>query len=340
MQLNGKRFLVIGGAGLIGSHTVDELLKEDVAEIRIYDNFTRGSRENLATALKDPRVTIFPSGGDIMHRDILNAAMKDIDGVFHFAALWLLHCYDYPRSAFEVNVGGTFNVLEAIIKNGVKRLVYSSSASVYGDAVQEPMTEDHPFNNNNFYGATKVAGEQMCRALYHRYKNTEQHFDYVGLRYMNVYGARQDYQGAYIAVIMKILDRLSKGMAPQVYGDGSQAYDFVYVRDCARANVCAMKADATDNFYNVGTGIRTTIKELTQMILQVTHSQQPIQYEPGGLTFVKNRIGCPRKAEAEIGFKANITLQEGLKELIEWRSTHTEAVRQRRVAAGLTEEVV
>lgn len=129
MELAGKRFLVIGGAGLIGSHTVDELLKEDVAEIRIYDNFSRGSRENLATALKDPRVIIFPAGGDILHRDILNAAMENIDGVFHFAALWLLHCYDYPRSAFEVNVGGTFNVLEAMINNGVKRLVYSSSAS-------------------------------------------------------------------------------------------------------------------------------------------------------------------------------------------------------------------
>ena len=208
MDMNGKRYLIVGGAGMIGSHTVDELIKEDVAEIRIYDNFSRGSEENLENALKDPRVKLFEFGGDLLHRDILDVAMRGIDGVFHFAALWLLHCHEFPRSAYEVNIGGTFNILEAMLNNGVKRLVYSSSASVYGDAVEEPMTEHHPYNNTNFYGATKIAGEHMCRALYHRYKGTEKHFEYVGLRYMNVYGPRQDYHGAYIAVMMKILDRL------------------------------------------------------------------------------------------------------------------------------------
>ena len=223
MDIRGKRFLVIGGAGLIGSHTVDELCKEDVGEIIIYDNFSRGRIENLTNALKDPRVKIFDLGGELLHRDILDMAMKNIDGVFHFAALWLLHCYDYPRSAFEVNIGGTFNVLEACVNNGVKRLVYSSSASVYGDAVEEPMTEDHPYNNNNFYGATKIAGEHMARALYHRYKG-EQDFNYVGLRYMNVYGPRQDYRGTYVAVIMKILDRLDKGLSPVVFSDSPGLY--------------------------------------------------------------------------------------------------------------------
>lgn len=338
MNLNGKKLLVIGGAGLIGSHTVDELLKEDVAEVRIFDNMTRGKKENLSSALKDPRVRFFELGGELLHRDILNAAMKDIDGVFHFAALWLLHCYDFPRAAFEVNIGGTFNVLEACINNGVKRLVYSSSASVYGDAVEEPMTESHPYNNTNFYGATKVAGEQMCRALYHRYQNTDQHFDYVGLRYMNVYGPRQDYHGTYVAVIMKILDRLDKGLPPLVYGDGSQAYDFIYVQDCGKANVCAMKATSTDQFYNVGTGIRTSIKELTELILEVTGSDQHIQYEPGGMTFVKNRVGCPQKASSEIEFDAKTQLREGLKSLIQWRATHKEEVAQRRREAGIQDD--
>ena len=335
MDLKGKRFLVIGGAGFIGSHTVDQLLQEDVAEIRIFDNLSRGSRENLAESLKDPRVNIFPLGGELMHRDILDVAMKDIDGVFHFAALWLLHCYDFPRSAFEVNIGGTFNVLEACINNGVKKLVYSSSASVYGDALEEPITEDHPYNNNNFYGATKIAGEHMCRSLYHRYKGTDKHFDYVGLRYMNVYGPRQDYKGTYIAVIMKILDRLDKGLPPVVYGDGSQAYDFIYVGDCAAANVCSMKANKTDSFYNVGTGVKTTIQELAEMILEVTGSDLKIQYEPGGTTFVKNRVGCPKKATSEIGFTAKAELREGIKNLIEWRNTHKEDVEMRRLAAGL-----
>ncbi|BBC22740.1 NAD-dependent epimerase/dehydratase family protein [Pseudanabaena sp. ABRG5-3] len=335
MDLKGKRFLVIGGAGFIGSHAVDQLLQEDVAEIRVYDNLSRGSRENLAEALKDPRVNIFPFGGELMHRDILDAAMKDIDGVFHFAALWLLHCYDFPRSAFEVNIGGTFNVLEACINNGVKKLVYSSSASVYGDALEEPITEEHPYNNNNFYGATKIAGEHMCRSLYYRYKGTDKHFDYVGLRYMNVYGPRQDYKGTYIAVIMKILDRLDKGLPPVVYGDGSQAYDFIYVGDCAAANICAMKADTTDSFYNVGTGVKTTIKELAEMILEVTGSDLKIHYEPGGTTFVKNRVGCPKKATAEIDFTAKANLREGIKNLIEWRNTHKADVEMRRLAAGI-----
>ncbi len=338
MDISGKRLLLIGGAGLIGSHTVDEILKEDVAEIRIYDNFTRGSEENISEALKDPRVNIFGLGGDIMHRDILNAAVKGIDGVFHFAALWLLHCYDYPRSAFEVNIGGTFNVLEACINNRVKRLVFSSSASVYGDAEEDPMTENHPYNNTNFYGATKIAGEHICRALYNRYKDTDRHFDYVGLRYMNVYGARQDYRGAYIAVIMKILDRLDKGLPPIVYGDGSQAYDFIYVSDCGRANVDAMKADTTDTFYNVGIGVRTTVKELAELILEVTGSDLKIQYEPGGTTFVKNRVGSTKKAEEEIGFKAGVDLRTGLKKLIEWRNSHKEEVARKRREAGLPDE--
>ncbi len=337
MDIQGKRFLLIGGAGLIGSHTVDELLKEDVAEILIYDNLTRGSRENLNFALKDPRVKIFPLGGELMHRDILDQAMKGIDGVFHFAALWLLHCHDFPRSAFEVNIAGTFNVLEACLNNEVKRLVYSSSASVYGDAVEEPMTEDHPYNNVTFYGATKIAGEHMCRSLHHRYKGTEKHLDYVGLRYMNVYGPRQDYQGAYIAVIMKILDRLDKGLPPVVYGDGTQAYDFIYVGDCGRANVCAMKAAATDRFYNVGTGIRTTIKELAELILEVTGSDLKIHYEPGGQTFVKNRVGCPKKAETELNFKAQVTLREGLEKLVYWRNNHKEEVEMRKIKAGINE---
>lgn len=338
MDLQGKRLLVIGGAGLIGSHTVDELLKEDVKEIRIFDNFSRGSQENLAEALKDPRVNIFTHGGELMHSEIVRAAMKDIDGVFNFAALWLLHCWDYPRSAFDVNMGGLFNTLEAITDSPqVQRFVWSSSASVYGDAVEDPMTEDHPLNNTNFYGATKVAGEQMCRAFYYRHKELESKFEYVGLRYMNVYGARQDYHGAYIAVIMKILDNLDKGIAPVVYGDGSQAYDFVNVVDCARANVCAMKADASDEFYNVGTGIRTSIKELAELILEITGSDLDIQYEPAGQTFVKNRIGCPEKAKEQIKYGHSIGLREGLKALIEWRNSHKEEVAIRRREAGITE---
>ena len=331
MDLSGKKVVVIGGAGLIGSHVVDQLIKEDLAEITVFDNFVRGSIENLENALSDSRVKIFEAGGDITQTDILSAALKGADGVFHLAALWLLQCHEYPRSAFDVNVRGTFNVMEACAVGGVQRLVYSSSASVYGDAVEEPMNEEHPFNNKNFYGATKIAGEAMLRSFHHRYG-----LDYVGLRYMNVYGPRQDYQGAYIAVIMKMLDAIDRGESPTIMGDGSEAFDFVSVQDCARANVCAMKATTTDEFYNVGTGIRTSLRELAEMLIQLTGSQNEISYAPRSeATLVRNRIGDPRKARDEIGYSSSITLQEGLTDLIEWRHTHKSAVAERRRAVGL-----
>lgn len=330
MDIRGKRLLVIGGAGLIGSHTVDKLIKEDVAEILVYDNFARGVQENLADALKDPRVRIYDVGGDICQTDILTAATKNIDGVFHFAALWLLQCHEFPRAAFDVNIRGTFNVLEACVANKVQRLVYSSSASVYGDAIEEPMTEDHPFNNKNFYGATKIAGEAMARAFHHRYG-----LPLVGLRYMNVYGPRADYRGAYIAVIMKMLDAIDRGEGPTILGDGSEAFDFVAVQDCGAANVCAMKSDAVDAFYNVGTGKRTSLKELAQMLIDLTQCSQQIKYAPRSqATLVRNRIGSPKRAKAEIGFDALVPLTQGLRDLINWRKQHIGEVARRRALAA------
>jgi len=333
MDIRGKKVVVIGGGGLIGSHTVDALTKEDVREILVYDNFARGRHENLTSALKDPRVRIYDAGGDITQTDVLQSALKGADGVFHFAALWLLQCHEFPQSAFEVNVRGTFNVMDACVKSGVGRLVYSSSASVYGDAVTEPMTEDHPFNNKNFYGATKICGEAMLRAYHARYG-----LNYVGLRYMNVYGPRQDYQGAYIAVIMKMLDSIDRGDAPTIFGDGSEAFDFVAVEDCAMANVRAMKSDAVDQFYNVGTGKRTSLKELAEMLVELTRSEKPIQYAPRSqATLVRNRIGCPKKATEQIGFTASLTLRDGLQRLIEWRANHKAEVAARRKTVGLSE---
>ena len=317
MDIKGKNILVIGGAGFIGSHVVDELIKEDVKSIIIFDNFCRGTRENIEESLKDKRVRLFEIGGDIQQTDILDIAVKESDAVIHLAALWLLQCYEFPRSAFDVNIRGTFNVLESCRNNNIERLVYSSSASVYGDAVELPMTEEHPFNNRTFYGATKIAGEAMCRAFNERYK-----IPYVGLRYMNVYGPRQDYKGTYIAVIMKILDRIDSGLPPIVYGDGSQSYDFVFVSDVAQSNVQALKSDASDKFYNIGSGISTSIEEVCEMLLDLTGSKLKIQYEPAGLTFVTNRIGSTDSAEKDLGFRYKTELKDGLLKLIEWRENH------------------
>ena len=315
MDIRGKKIVLIGGAGLIGSHTLDQLIKEDVKEIIIYDNMTRGSLSNIQNSLKDPRVKLYEVGGDILQEDILESALENANGVFHFAALWLLQCHEFPNSAFEVNIRGAFNVIEACVKKNIEKLIFSSSASVYGDAEYEPMDESHPFNNKNFYGATKIAAEAILRAYYHRYN-----LNYIGLRYMNVYGSRQDYKGAYIAVIMKMLDAIDQGVRPVIYGSGDEAFDFIAVEDCGRANICAMKSDSADSFYNVGTGKKTTLKELAKILIELTSSNQKIKYvEKIEETFVKSRIGCPKKAEKEINFKYKVELKEGLKKLIEWR---------------------
>lgn len=318
MDLKGKKILVIGGAGFIGSHVVHELLKEEVAEVIVYDNFARGKISNLDVNLSDPRCTVFPDGGDIREVDVLNRAVAQVDGVVHLAAMWLLHSKEYPRTAFDVNIQGTFNVLEACVNNGIERLVYSSSASVYGDAAFIPMTEEHPFNNRNFYGASKIAGEAMARAFYDRYG-----LSYVGLRYMNVYGPYQDQTAAYTGVIPIMLNKIDANEVPIINGDGSQAYDFVSARDVARCNVLSLKSEVADEFFNVGTGVQTSIKELCDLILELKESELKVEYKPyseeDSRRMVQNRIGSTEKARTILGFEYLDGLRAGLLELISWR---------------------
>jgi len=317
-KLTNARILVIGGAGFIGSHIVAELLKDDVKEVIIYDNFVRGKLENIRESLKDKRCSIYPLGGDIRDIDILNNAMMGIDYVIHLAAMWLLHCKDFPRTAFHVNIEGTFNVLEACVNNHIKKLIYSSSASVYGDAVEVPMTENHPFNNRNFYGATKIAGESMCTAYHDRYG-----LEVIGLRYMNVYGPGQDQHAAYTGVIPIMLNKIAANDPPTINGDGSQSYDFIYVEDVARCNVQALLSPIQHGFYNVGTEVQTSIKELCETILDLKGSTLKVTYKPyspdDARQFVQNRIGSRKKAEKELKFKYEYDLRAGLQRLISWR---------------------
>jgi len=321
MDIAGKNIVVIGGAGFIGSHVVEELLTTDVGRVIIYDNFARGKRSNIASSLEDERCTLFPDGGDVREIDVLDKALKGADGVIDLAAMWLLHCKDYPRTAFDVNIAGMFNVLEACVNNDIERLVWSSSASVYGDAVAVPMTEEHPFNNRNFYGATKIAGEAMARAFNDRYG-----LNYVGLRYMNVYGPHQDQTAAYTGVIPIMLNKIDANEAPVINGDGSQAYDFVTARDTARCNVLALQSNVTDEFYNVGTGVQTSIRELCDLILQLRDSELKVEYRPyseeDSRRMVQNRIGSTEKAQRDLGFFYEDSLRDGLQALIDWRASN------------------
>jgi UDP-glucose 4-epimerase len=312
MELAGTRIAVIGGAGLLGSHIVDQLLLEPVAEVIVFDNFVRGTRENVSNAARDPRVKVVRAS--MTDQEALRDALTGVDGVFQLASLWLGECLNEPRSAWEVNVLGMWNIVEACLDLKVQRMVYSSSASVYGNALFTPMTEEHPFNNRTTYGATKIACEQMLRAIY------QQHgLPYVGHRYMNIYGPRMDYQGTYVSVIMKVIDRIWAGERPVIFGDGSQVYDFIYVDDAARANVLSMKADCADEFFNIGMGHGTTINELVAILLELMDSDLEPEYLPQEQSFVTYRIGSVDKAERLLGFRATTPVEEGLRRVLEWR---------------------
>jgi UDP-glucose 4-epimerase len=316
--IEDSRILVIGGAGFVGSHIVDQLLAEPVREIVVLDNLVRGTRNNLAGALQDERVTLVE--GSVEDLDLLRELMRGTDYAFHLAALWLWECVHEPRRALEANVVGTYNVVETAQEAGVKKVVYSSSASVYGDAVAVPMTEEHPFNNRTMYGATKIAGEQFFRAFHERHG-----LDYVGHRYMNIYGPRMDYKGTYVSVIMKVLDRIDEGLPPLIHGDGSQTYDFVHVADVARANILSLKADATDTFFNVGTGIPTTISELVGILLELTGSDVEPEFLPQENVFVSHRVGSTELAERLLGFRAEVDLRAGLESVVDWRRADSAA---------------
>jgi UDP-glucose 4-epimerase len=319
MELDGSRLMLIGGAGLVGSHIVDQLAATRAAEIVVYDNFVRGTRANLSAAVRSPKLRVVDAS--ILDRDRLRRELEGIDGVFLLASLWLGECVSDPRSAWEVNTLGTWNVVEACLEAGVKRIVYSSSASVYGNALATPMTEDHPFNNRTTYGATKIANEQMLRAIYEQHR-----LPYIGFRYMNIYGPRMDYRGTYVSVIMKVLDRIFAGQPPVIFGDGTQVYDFIYIEDVAEANVLGMRADCADENFNIGMGTGTSINELVAMLLELTGSPLQPEYRPQEQSFVTHRIGSVDKAERLLGFRAETPLRDGLAKVIAWRKAQMAGV--------------
>ena len=294
--------LVIGGAGFIGSHLVDRLI-EDGHKVVVFDNFSTGKLNNL-----NPMCELIY--GDITNKYIIKKATRNIDVVFHLAATWLLNCQEHPNFAFENNVIGTKNVLEACICRNIKRLIFSSSASVYGDAIEEPMTENHPYNNLTIYGATKIANEHLIKAYSHKYNLKS-----VCLRYFNVYGPRQTLNGAYTSVIPKMIVGVKTGEIT-VIGSGEQSYDFIYVKDVADANICAMKSKGIFGFYNVCTGVKTSINELTKKIVIATGTKPIIKYVPTIHNLVTNRIGSTELAEDELGFKYSVDLNDGLREFV------------------------
>jgi len=311
MDIAGSKIVVTGGAGFVGSHIIDRLVAEGAREIIAYDNMVRGKEENLAQAMAAGNVKLVR--GDITDPEALAKTFEGADYAFHQAALWLLECESDPRKALSINVMGTFNVLEACVNAGVKKAVVASSSSVYGDGLYLPTDEEHPFNNDLFYGATKVADEQVCRAFHKKHG-----LDYIATRYLNVYGPRMDYRGAYVMVIMNWLRLIEAGEAPMIHGDGSETLDLVYVEDVARANILMLKSSVTNEAFNVCAGKETTLVELAETILRVMKSTLRPQHKERDLKLVSRRFGCPKKAREMLGFEAKVTVEEGISRVIDW----------------------
>jgi UDP-glucose 4-epimerase len=314
-SLEGATVLVTGGAGLIGSHIVDQLIDEGAGEIRVLDNLVRGRHENLAAAQSRHPLTFLE--GDVRDRDTVRRAVAGCVYVFHQAAIRITLCADQPRECLDVLVNGTFNVFEAAVASRVQKVVYASSASVYGAADEFPTDErHHPYNNRTLYGAAKVMNEGIARSFREMYGLAS-----VGLRYFNVYGPRMDVTGAYTEVFIRWLDCVERDLSPQIHGDGSASMDFVYVKDVARANILAMQSARQDDVYNIASGRETSLLGLWRAIQRITgaHHLAPEFHPPRKVNPVPRRLARTRRARAEIGFSAEVSLLEGLRQLAAWR---------------------
>jgi UDP-glucose 4-epimerase len=321
MNLSHSKILVTGGAGLVGSHIVDELVKAG-ARVVVYDSFIRGRIEHLDLARAHGDVQIVEA--DVRDREVLRKSMTGVDYVFHEAAAWLRLCQTDPRLSLEVNIAGTFNVLEACVEAGVKKIIAASSSSVYGDGLYLPTDEKHPFNNDLFYGASKIANEQHYRAFYKKHG-----LDFIAFRYLNIYGPRQPCEAAYMDVIMHFLNRIDADEDPIVRGDGSATVDLVFVEDVARANLLALQSSITNEFFNVASGVETTLKDLAYLLIRLRgkEGQRKPRFESMDSGLVTRRWGDPTKAKEMLGFVATTSVEEGMKRVIAWR----ENLKQRKI---------
>ena len=322
MDIDGARILVTGGAGLIGSTTIDRLLDKHRPErIVIIDDMVRGSMANLERALADPRVHFVL--GDVCDASAVTQACRGMDVVYHFAALRITACAADTRRALEVMCDGSYNVVDAAQKAGVKKLVAASSASVYGMADSFPTREDHhPYNNRTWYGAAKVMLEGLLRS-YHAMHG----LPYVALRYFNVYGPRMDLHGKYTEVLIRWMDRIQAGQPPLILGDGRQTMDFVYIDDVARANVLALASDADDEVFNVASGTETSLNDLAGALLRSMNADLEPEHGPErAVNPVPRRLADVTKAQRLLGFEAEVGLDEGLGNLVRWWHANRKAL--------------
>ena len=301
--ISGQSFLITGGSGFIGSHVVDRLVAGGARRVVVFDKIVRD--ENLVGAVRSGVVETVE--GDVTDADGVRRAVEGIDGVFHMAVLPLGPTVEQPRLGLEVNVIGTFNVFEAAQQAAVKKIVFSSASSVYGDT-DETMDEAQPLGARTMYGATKIAGEYFLRSFNDRYG-----LAYVTLRYMNVYGPRQEG-----GLVMSVARRVLSGQAPSITGDGSQSFDFVHVADVADANVAAMASDVSGEELNVGSGTEASAREIAERVIAIVGADLEIEYQPDVRVLMRRRVGSNAKAKLLLGWEAAVSLDDGLRETVDW----------------------
>jgi UDP-glucose 4-epimerase len=313
--MRGERALITGGAGAVGSNIADQLVRAGAEEVIVLDNLVRGRRENLSWALANGPVRLVE--GDICDRELLGGLTRGVDVVFHQAALRITQCAAEPRLALEVMVDGTYNVIDAALEHGVRRIVAASSASVYGLAEEFPTDESHhPYANDTLYGAAKTFNEGLLRS-FHAMRD----LDYVALRYFNVYGQRMDIHGVYTEVLVRWMERIADGGSPLILGDGSQTMDFVYIEDVARANVLAATAAVSDEVFNVASGTETSLLELAHLLIEVMGADVGVEHGPErSVNKVPRRLADTTRARERLGFEAEVDLEEGLRRLVDWWS--------------------
>jgi UDP-glucose 4-epimerase len=316
------RVLITGGAGLIGSHIADELLRAGASEIVVFDDFTRGSRDNLREASATGRVRILE--GCVSDADQVSRAMEGVSVVFHQAAIRITHCADDPRLAKEVLVDGTFNVLEAAVRAKVRKVISASTASIYGLAETFPTVESHhPYANRTLYGAAKLFNEGLLRSFNEMYG-----LDYIALRYFNVYGRRMDVFGAYTEVLIRWMEAIAAGQPPKIFGDGTDSMDFTHVEDVARANVLAAMSPVTDTVFNIGSGVETSLNQLADVLLAVMGSKLRPEYAPPRkVNAVPRRLASIEAAREKLGYRPQVSIQDGLRSLVAWWQEQRSAAR-------------
>jgi len=318
--LEGATFIVTGGAGNIGSYVVDQLIAEEAERIVIVDNFYNGHMENLKGALAQDETGVIVVNEDISNHPRLLAIFNQYkpDYVFHLASMLTLDCKLQPLQAIQYNIVGTYNVIDCSLHRRVKKVVHSSSASVFGEPRYLPVDEDHPFDNKLLYGATKIANEALFTSAWH-----EHGLPWVGLRYYNVYSERQRRGHLYTQVIPRWAHEIQTVGRITINDDGSQTMDLIHGEDIAWANILACKSDVVDECFNIGTGRETSVKQLAEMMIEFFGVPVEVIHQDHDPNRVKQRCCSTVKAKEMLGFEARIEAREGIRRCVEHFKNHT-----------------